>query len=55
MNIDSQVAFYHELRRTVFTGTIIGKDANQYQISYMDEKGQKVTLVAPKQIIPLDK
>ena len=55
MNIDSQVAFYHELRKTIFTGTIIGKDGCNYQISYMDGKGQKVTFVAPKQIIPLDK
>jgi ribosomal protein L21E len=55
MNIDSQVAFYHEVRRSIFTGVIIGKEGTQYQISYQDGKGKKVTLVTPKQIIPLDK
>lgn len=55
MGIDDQVAFYHEMRKDIFTGTIIGKEGTRFKISYFDGKNKVVAIVATTMIILLDK
>jgi hypothetical protein len=54
MGIDSQVAFYHNILKIVFTGIIIGKEGSLYKISYFNGKTKVVAMCAAAFIIPFD-
>ena len=57
-------AFYHPLRKQVFTGAIIGREnvpcgegvktLSMYKMAYFDGKENLVAFVSPKHVIPFE-
>jgi hypothetical protein len=54
MVIDQQVAFYHIGMKEIFTGTILGKEGNNFKVIYFNGKSRFVAFVSPKNIISFD-
>ncbi len=64
MNENRYAAFFHPLRKQVFTGTILGREnvpcgegvktLSMFKLSYFDGKENLVAFISPKNVIQFE-
>jgi hypothetical protein len=55
---DKTAAFYHPIKKQLYTGTIIGREMaqgiNMFKLSYVDGNQKLVAYVSPKNVIKFE-
>lgn len=64
MSENRQAAFYHPMRKQIFTGTILGREnvpcgdgvktLSMFKLSYFDGKEKLVSFISPKHVITFE-